>query len=145
MVKIKVDGLKEFQRLVEKAGNENLDNIKVVITNTCRHAWILEYGSTLGRYPWPNPDDDTMVVADIYKGGQKVVSIQGWAMLRGNEQQSKQMLQKELSRIDLKKPIREQVVSILNKVGNYWKEQAKANTPVDTGEAYEGWQIKSYE
>lgn len=135
-----LQGFDEFKVLIHSHAKAQLDRLKVIIYNTSDHAQNLEYGSLPGAQPWPNPGEKTEYVADIYDRGTRIASIQGFAMVRGSEEATKNVLIEELSKIDLGKPIEPQIEAIFERVGAFWKNEAKIRTPVDTGEAAGSWQ-----
>jgi hypothetical protein len=141
VINLEVEGLKSFEKLLKDHSNENLEGLKVVIYNNTPYADILEYGSIPGQQPWPSPGKKTELRADVFAGPVRVVSIQGFAMIRKSLAEAKKTLIEELKSFDLSKEIRPQLGKAMNKAGIEWEYDAKFLTPEDSGEAKEGWKI----
>lgn len=139
---LKLEGFEEIEAILQGGANLDLKGVTAVVFNECDHAGLLEYGSAPGHDPWGAPGNKTIMVVDIYTGEQRIVSKQGFAMVRGSEEATLKKLDELLSQIDLKGNIEEQVKNAINEAGAFWLEKAKETTPVDTGEAQESWELK---
>jgi hypothetical protein len=139
---IKLDGFNDLIDTLQKHSKSNLSRFEVYLTNIEEHAFVLEYGSTPGQDPWGVPGGKTKIVVDIFTGEQKIVSVQGYAMIRGNLKEAQKELEKRLSKIDLSKPVKPQLEAALLGAGAIWKLKAEASTPVDTGAAKAGWRFE---
>lgn len=140
-IKIKIDGLDKFQRIIEQNARADLDSLQAVISNNSDHILPLEYGSVVGEKPWQSAGEKTEITTDAFDGGTKVVSTQGYAMLRGNEEAAKKQLEKNMSNVRLDKPIRPQVAKAINNAAALWFRNAIIETPIDQGDARAAWKL----
>ena len=141
-ISIKTD-FSKFADKMRQMGASLADHQDIVgtIYNDVNYIWALEYGSHLGKRPWPNPGPKTEFGIDPLEGKIKVVSTQGFAMLRGNEEKAEKVLSQELAQIKLEEDLRPQLVNAINSAAAFWLRAAVIGTPVDTGRARRAWGI----
>jgi len=130
MLDIRLEGFEEFQKKLEKMVEEDI-KVEVVITNDHEAATTLEYGSIPGKRPWASAGKRTRIASDIFSRDEKIVSIRGYGMLRGNESKIKEHLANALKKINFDQNIKEQIINILTDSANLWVDNAKKDSVGD--------------
>ena len=128
-VDFKIEGLEELKDLFKQMSKCPFEEIKGLIYNDVKYAWVLEYGSEPGKKPWPTPGEKTTFGADPDSGEMKIVSSQGFAMLRTAFDDAQKIMVKKLSKIRLDQPLRPQIEGAIDNSGMYLKRQAMIGTP----------------
>jgi predicted GTPase len=138
----RVEGIDKLIKTLKQAAVGDIEEIKAEITNNAPHINALEYGSKVGEQPWPSTGPKTEHIIDEYDSNPKIVSTQGYAMIRSSIADTKDILEKNLSKVNLAKPVRPQLVKSVNNAGAYLFREAVIKTPVDEDNARRVWGFK---